>query len=87
MGIKEKAMEFEGVLFERWFLFPTNLIGHYSSFRGPFHIMAAGQESLPRTSANFHGTCVSMFASATVRAACCKICFREYGCRKESQFK
>ena len=24
---------------ESWFLFPTNLLGHYSSFRGPFRIL------------------------------------------------
>ena len=48
---------------ERWFLFPTNLLGHYSSFRGPFRILAAGQE-VP--SANFRGTCVSLFASANL---------------------
>ena len=39
------------------FLFPTNLIGHCSSFRGPFRILAAGQE-VPST--NFRGTCVSI---------------------------
>ena len=26
---------------ERWFLFHTNLLGHYSSFRGPFRILPA----------------------------------------------
>ena len=46
---------------ERWSSFPTNLIGQYSSFRGPFHILAAGRE-VP--SANLRGTCASLFASA-----------------------
>ena len=50
-----KPGPFEGpTSIERWFLFPTNLLGHYSSFRGPFRILATGQE-VP--SANFRGTC------------------------------
>ena len=64
---------------------PTNLLGHYSSFRGPFRILAAGQE-VP--SANFRGTCVSSFASANLpRRMVCKICFREYWRRKEENKK
>ena len=50
---------------ERWFLFPTNLIGHYSRFRGTFRILAAGQE-VP--SANFCGTCFTRIASASIGA-------------------
>ena len=63
-------------------LFPTNLLGHYSSFRGPFRILAAGQE-VP--SANFRGTCVSLFASANLpRGMVYKIRFREHWRRNES---
>ena len=63
-------------------VFPPNLIGHYSSFRGPFRILAADQE-VP--SANFRGTCVSLVASASLpRRMFHKICFREYWRRKES---
>ena len=70
---------------ERWFLFPTNLLGHYSSFRGPFRILAAGQE-VP--SANFRGTCVSLFASANLpRGIVYKFCFREHWRRNKSHFK
>ena len=29
---------------ERWFLFPTNLLGHSSSFREPFRILATGDD-------------------------------------------
>ena len=62
--------------FERWFLFPTNLLGHYSSFRGPFRILPAGQE-VP--SANFRGTGVSLFASANLpRGMVYKFCFCEH---------
>ena len=31
------------------FLFPTNLLGHHSSFRGPFRILAASQECFNQT--------------------------------------
>ena len=36
---------------KRWCLFPTNLLGQYSSFRGSFRSLPRAKRSLPRTSA------------------------------------
>ena len=49
---------------ESWILFPLNLIGHYSSFRRPFSILARGGGGQEVPFADFRGTCSSSLASA-----------------------